>query len=168
MTNADILREFRKKYPELNPIDYRPLSTLHYPKTQGIQIWLDNGDIILYFPKEEAYERGYTAGKMAAIDAIKNADVCIAWNGEISAEDAADIAVRATKNSVIASVENLQSVRPERKTGTWIKDNGDWFETMFKCSECGALIKKEDKFRSFFCYHCGADMRERAGDHYER
>ena len=47
----------------------------------------------------------------------------------------------------------------QKKHGKWIKDDGDWFETMFKCSECGALIKKEDKFRSFFCYHCGADMR---------
>jgi transcription elongation factor Elf1 len=51
------------------------------------------------------------------------------------------------------------SAQSERKKGKWIKDDSDWFETMFKCSECGALIRKEDKFRSFFCYHCGADMR---------
>jgi len=51
------------------------------------------------------------------------------------------------------------SAQSERKKGEWIKDDSDWFETMFKCSECGALIRKEDKFRSFFCYHCGADMR---------
>ena len=48
-----------------------------------------------------------------AINAIKNADVCMAWNGEISAEDAADIAVRATKSSVVDSVEDLPSVQPE-------------------------------------------------------
>ena len=52
-----------------------------------------------------------------------------------------------------------------KKHGKWIEDDGDWFETMFKCSECGALIKKEDEFRSFFCYHCGADMRgEKSGE----
>lgn len=66
--------------------------------------------------EEEAYERGYAAWKVVAIDAIKNADVCITWNGEISAEDAADIAVRATKNSVIASIEDLSSVQLERKS----------------------------------------------------
>jgi len=44
----------------------------------------------------------------------------------------------------------LPSAQTERKTGKWIKDNGDWFETMFRCSECGALIQKQDKFRSFF------------------
>ena len=54
----------------------------------------------------------------------------------------------------------LPSAQTERKTGKWIKDNGDWFETMFRCSECGALIQKQEKFRSFFCYHCGTDMRE--------
>lgn len=51
-------------------------------------------------------------------------------------------------------------IRTEEKVvnvgGPVIFENSDWFETMFKCSECGALIKKEDKFRSFFCYHCGA------------
>ncbi len=52
MTNGDIYEIFQDTYPELNPIDYRPLSTLHDPKTPGIQIWLENGDIILYFPKE--------------------------------------------------------------------------------------------------------------------
>ena len=56
-------------------------------------------------------------------------------------------------------IGNLPSAQPERRKGEWIEDDSDWFETMFKCSECGALIKKEDKFRSFFCYHCGADMR---------
>lgn len=39
----------------------------------------------------------------------------------------------------------------ERKKGEWTKNNS--------CPFCGALIRKEDKFRSFFCYHCGADMR---------
>ena len=60
------------------------------------------------------------------------------------------------KRTIVSKVERINA---KERTGEWIRDDGDWFETMFKCSECGALIKKEDKFRSFFCYHCGADMR---------
>ena len=60
------------------------------------------------------------------------------------------------RRTIVSKVERTNA---KERTGKWIKDDGDWFETMFKCSECGALIKKEDKFRSFFCYHCGADMR---------
>ena len=39
----------------------------------------------------------------------------------------------------------------ERKKGKWTKNNS--------CPFCGAFIREEDRFRSFFCYHCGADMR---------
>ena len=53
----------------------------------------------------------------------------------------------------------LPSAQPERKTGKWVKYDGDWFKTMFKCSECGAMIDINEKYRNFFCYHCGADMR---------
>ena len=56
-------------------------------------------------------------------------------------------------------VSKVGRTNAKRRIGEWIKDDSDWFETMFRCSECGALIRKQDKFRSFFCYHCGADMR---------
>lgn len=56
-------------------------------------------------------------------------------------------------------VSKVGRTNAKERIGEWIKDDSNWFETMFKCSECGALIRKEDKFRSFFCYHCGADMR---------
>lgn len=60
------------------------------------------------------------------------------------------------RKTIISKVERTNV---KERAGKWIRDNSNWFETMFKCSECGALIRNEDKFRSFFCYHCGADMR---------
>jgi hypothetical protein len=51
------------------------------------------------------------------------------------------------------------STQPERKRGKWVGYDGDWLKTMCKCSECGAVIDINEKYRNFFCYHCGADMR---------
>lgn len=47
---------------------------------------------------------------------------------------------------------------PERKRGKWVGYDGDWFKTMCKCSECGAMIDINEEYRNFFCYHCGARM----------
>ena len=48
---------------------------------------------------------------------------------------------------------------PERKRGKWIDQyqDGDWH-----CSCCGAIVEKEEQILHnwYFCYHCGADMRE--------
>ncbi len=49
-----------------------------------------------------------------------------------------------------------QDAEPERKTGKWIYVQE---EHKYMCSSCHARIDKFDKFKSFFCYHCGADMR---------
>lgn len=86
---------------------------------------------------------GDTIYRQAAIEVVSSG--CQEFRG---------IFARCEKN-----LNELPPAQPERRNGEWIEDDSDWFETMFKCSECGALIKKEDKFRSFFCYHCGADMR---------
>ena len=56
----------------------------------------------------------------------------------------------------------LMSLEPERKTGKWVRCDTDEFRNMCKCSECGARIDIQEEFRSFFCYHCGADMRGKA------
>ena len=53
MTNGDILKTFREKYPKLMVKDYRPLSPKLYTNDLvGITIWLENGDVIQYYPKE--------------------------------------------------------------------------------------------------------------------
>jgi len=58
----------------------------------------------------------------------------------------------------LVNAEQLPSAQPERKRGKWIRYDGDWLKTMCKCSECGAMIDINEKYRNFFCYHCGARM----------
>lgn len=55
------------------------------------------------------------------------------------------------------TIENMPSAQPERK-GKWVGYDGDWLKTMCKCSKCGAMIDINEKYRNFFCYHCGARM----------
>ena len=62
--------------------------------------------------------------------------------------------------AVHEAIEIIQQSQPERPKGKWVNCYTDGFGNMCKCSECGARIDIQEKFRSFFCYHCGADMRE--------
>lgn len=95
--------------------------------------------------------------RQAAIDALKM-DISI-----IPFAKAREY-VRAAIETIYNRLEELPSAQPERKTGKWVKYDGDWFKTMFKCSECGAMIDINEKYRNFFCYHCGADMRGEQDD----
>ena len=53
MTNGEILDLFKERYSEINIIDYRPLCPeLFTHDLVGITIWLDNGDILQYYPRE--------------------------------------------------------------------------------------------------------------------
>lgn len=51
LTNGDLMDIFRERFPELHPIDFRPPSGEYAKDKKGLTIWLDNGDIILWFPK---------------------------------------------------------------------------------------------------------------------
>lgn len=63
------------------------------------------------------------------------------------------------RNRIIHQVRELTpSAQPEPKKGKWVRYDGDWLKTMCKCSECGAMIDINKKYRNFFCYHCGARM----------
>ena len=55
-------------------------------------------------------------------------------------------------------LKDLPSAQPEREKGKWVGCDDDWLKTMCKCSECGAMIDINEKYRNFFCYHCGARM----------
>ena len=55
--------------------------------------------------------------------------------------------------------ETGTNARVERKKGKWVNCYTDGYRNMCKCSECGARIDIQEEFKSFFCYHCGADMR---------
>ena len=59
---------------------------------------------------------------------------------------------------VIQDTKRFPSAQPQRKRGKWVRYDGDWLKTMCKCSECGAMIDINEKYRNFFCYHCGARM----------
>lgn len=58
---------------------------------------------------------------------------------------------------VLKRIKALPSAQPERK-GKWVGYDGDLLKTMCKCSKCGAMIDINEKYRNFFCYHCGARM----------
>lgn len=51
MTNGEIYDIFCKAYPDMHADDYRPLSKIWVGDKQGIAIFMDNGDILLYFPE---------------------------------------------------------------------------------------------------------------------
>lgn len=52
MTNKEILDDFKSKY-RVTVSDYRPLCASFVEDMQGITIWTGEGDVILYFPKQE-------------------------------------------------------------------------------------------------------------------
>lgn len=56
MTNEEILDDFRDKY-KITVSDYRPLCTDFVKDMEGITIWTDEGDLILYFPKQRPIGR---------------------------------------------------------------------------------------------------------------
>ena len=104
--------------------------------------------------------------RQAAIDAIKNADVCVVYNAfDIDIDEEIELTIRATKRSVIASVETLPSAQPERKKGKWIDDGT---ELGFCCADCGItwdeylegdLIDVRMRRIPNFCPNCGSYMK---------
>ena len=51
--------------------------------------------------------------KQAAIDASKNADVCVSYTLTEPIDDIVEASIEATKRSVIASIETIEAVQPE-------------------------------------------------------
>ena len=52
MTHEEILNKFKDEFPIIKIDDYRPICReLFTDGKQGITIWLENGDIIEYYPK---------------------------------------------------------------------------------------------------------------------
>lgn len=61
MTNYEAYRKFKEAFIESDhcpyAVDYRPLASAFVKGREGITIWLDNGDVILYFPSQEEVAR---------------------------------------------------------------------------------------------------------------
>ena len=58
MTNGEIFKRFQDNYKERPKVDdYRPIEEMYTEDLEdkpGIRLWMDNGDSIMYFPKEES------------------------------------------------------------------------------------------------------------------
>ncbi len=58
MTLGDIYKQFRTDYPEMEVKDYRPFAEYYLPDDAiGIIVWLKNGDVLVYIPKEVGRHR---------------------------------------------------------------------------------------------------------------
>ena len=59
-------------------------------------------------------------------------------------------------------LKGLPSAQPERKKGKWLPYLEEYHD-MFKCSNCGNIIRLPFKCFSppyYYCPNCGADMKE--------
>ena len=61
---------------------------------------------------------------------------------------------------ILNKIDSMPTIE-ERKKGKWISRVGR--EDCYECSECHAVIEGNEVYwrNNYFCYHCGADMRER-------
>lgn len=86
-------------------------------------------------------------------DAISRQDVWFTLtNGAYPDETTEQFIDRIAKE-----IENKPPVYPKPKTGHWKRVELGMFDSVsirWECSEC----KKSDKFRSNFCFNCGAKM----------
>lgn len=80
-----------------------------------VKQWLDHEESKQQ-TKQQATEASNCISRQDTIDAIKDADVCVAYNAfDIDIDEAIELAIRATKVSVIASIETLSSAQLEKK-----------------------------------------------------
>ena len=91
---------------------------------------------------------GDTISRQAAIDTIKDTDVCVCYSENESVDDVIDSAIRATKGSVIASIEQLPSAQPEEV----IPHRNYKYLSDYWC-ECGWHLGKKGEVK--YCADCG-------------
>ena len=53
MTFKECLDKFHKSFPLAEIDDYRPVYYGFQENKEGMTIWLKNGDMVVYFPKQE-------------------------------------------------------------------------------------------------------------------
>ena len=109
--------------------------------------------------------------RQAAIDALFG---LYEYQRDIDPTEAADL-VRQGIYLAEKKIEQLPSVKPERKQGKWIEARGSWYtpggDPVWECSECGkgrhVYGTEHGSYGSdvadgqwVSCPNCGADMRE--------
>lgn len=55
LTYRDIMNLFNQRYG-IKIKDYRPAADMYVPDSAGITVWTEEGDTIVYFPKEAVEE----------------------------------------------------------------------------------------------------------------
>lgn len=54
MTFQECLHKFNENFPNIEVDDYRPICHELFEKDkEGMTIWLKNGDMVVYYPKQE-------------------------------------------------------------------------------------------------------------------
>ena len=56
LTNEEIYKIAISKIPAFKATDYRPFIDMYVPEGQGIVLYGESGDAIIYFPKEADLE----------------------------------------------------------------------------------------------------------------
>lgn len=111
---------------------------------------------------------------MRLIDAINNASVVVAYQGNETFDEIVEKAIEATKRSVIANIEETEAAPTikERKAGRWLEKKvfhevesstpiEQWQSA--KCSVCGKYHTTPYLyyFNDYaFCPNCGVIMKE--------
>ena len=124
---------------------------------------LEGMKVKIEIPKSAVTQRKRNTALDMAIEALKYSEIpnssdCISRQAAIDAIHKAGI-TEYDETLAIEEIERVPPAQPERAKGEWVRYDGNWLKTMCKCSECGAMIDINEKYRNFFCYHCGADMR---------
>ena len=157
MTYSEILDKFNDSFPFANVEDYRPIChELFEDGKEGCTIWLDNGDMVVYYPNQE---RGDAVNEMMTFP-----DTWEEFEKSYGFTDNEEVYTNGAR--LIPSFRAKQWLDhlspPQSQKSEWIWD-GDIFdlEKEYICRKCGhyALEKDGNQIRSNFCPNCGADMR---------
>ena len=66
MTWGDIYKQFKQEYHKTEVSDYRPFVEGYLPwRRAGIIVWLKNGDVLAYFPKNAGAEGSEVTNEQA-------------------------------------------------------------------------------------------------------
>lgn len=63
---------------------------------------------------------------------------------------------------MVDELEEAPNINPEdlRPKGRWIYLGESFFDTVYKCSECGHPEKMSKKCKKKYCHNCGSKMEE--------
>jgi hypothetical protein len=104
---------------------------------------------------QSIYQKGYNEAleQEPCEDCISRQGAIIQLSHNKTGGDDCDVIIQKD----IETIKALPSVTPQPKTGHWKRVELGLFDSVsirWECSEC----KKSDRYRSNFCFNCGAKM----------